>query len=211
MIMNIAVVAANGKVGNLVVKEAKERGMKVTSIVQTNKNNEENVIEKGVLDLTKEDLAGFDAIVDAVGALAPETVHIIPDAAKHLADLLKDTDTRLVVVGGASSLFVNPEHTQTVLDVSPDLPAEAMPLFKAHKEALDALREYTDVNWTSVSPAGEFNFDGERTGKYILGGEELTLNGNGESVVSYADFAIAMVDEIESGKHLKQRISVVSV
>lgn len=64
-------------------------------------------------------------------------------------------------------------------------------------------------NWTYVSPAGDFQADGERTGKYILGGEELVLNSKGESVISYADYAIAMVDEIESGKHIKERISVV--
>ena len=66
------------------------------------------------------------------------------------------------------------------------------------------------MNWTYVSPAGDFQPDGERTGKYILGGEELVLNSKGESVISYADYAIAMVDEIESGKHIKERISVVS-
>jgi putative NADH-flavin reductase len=67
-----------------------------------------------------------------------------------------------------------------------------------------------DVKWTYVSPAGDFQADGERTGKYILGGEELVLNSKGQSVISYADYAIAMVDEIESGKHVKERISVVS-
>ena len=66
------------------------------------------------------------------------------------------------------------------------------------------------MNWTYISPAGDFQADGERTGKYVLGGEELVLNSKGESVISYADYAIAMVDEIESGKHIKERISVVS-
>ena len=65
------------------------------------------------------------------------------------------------------------------------------------------------MKWTFVSPAGDFQADGERTGSYILAGEELTLNERGESVISYADFAIAMVDEVESGNHVGQRISVV--
>lgn len=65
------------------------------------------------------------------------------------------------------------------------------------------------MRWTFVSPAGDFQADGERTGSYILAGEELTLNERGESVISYADFAIAMADEVESGDHVKQRISVV--
>lgn len=104
---------------------------------------------------------------------------------------------------------MNPEHTQTVFDVTP-FPEAAVPVVKAHQTALDELRKYDDVNWTYVSPAGDFQAEGERTGKYILGGEELVLNSKGESVISYADYAIAMVDEIENGNHIKQRISVVS-
>lgn len=76
-------------------------------------------------------------------------------------------------------------------------------------QALTGLRRHDDVNWTYVSPAADFRADGERTGKYILAGEEFTLNGKGESIISYADYAIAMVDEIEKGNHIKQRISVV--
>ena len=71
------------------------------------------------------------------------------------------------------------------------------------------LRERGDVKWTYISPAGDFQADGERSGKYILGGEELTLNSKGESIISYADYAIAMIDEIEKGNHIQQRISVV--
>lgn len=127
----------------------------------------------------------------------------------HLVDVLRGTDKRLVIVGGAGSLYVNPEHTQTVVDVTP-FPEEAMPVVNAHGKLLEELRKVDDVNWTYVSPAGDFQADGERTGKYILGGEELVLNSKGESVISYADYAIAMVDEIESGKHIKERISVVS-
>lgn len=85
-----------------------------------------------------------------------------------------------------------------------------MPVLNAHQETLDELRKINDVNWVYVSPAGDFQAEGERTGKYIPGGEELVLNSKGESVISYADYAIAMVDEIESGKHAKERISVVS-
>lgn len=65
------------------------------------------------------------------------------------------------------------------------------------------------VWWTFISPAGDFQADGERTGEYLLAGEELTLNSRGESIISYADYAIAMVDEIINGNHIQQRISVV--
>ena len=68
----------------------------------------------------------------------------------------------------------------------------------------------TDVKWTYVSPAADFQVDGAKTGTYLLGGEELTLNAKGESVISYADYAIAMVDEAVNGNHIQQRISVVA-
>ncbi len=208
--MKIAVAAANGKAGKLIVQEAVDRGMDVTAFVRDeNKTAAQHTVVKDIFDIVEEDLMGFDAVVDAAGAWTPDTVHIIPDAAKHLADLLKDKDTRLVVVGGAGSLFVDAEHAKTVFDVTP-FPEEAVPVVKNHQIALDLLREYDDVNWTYISPAGDFQADGERTGKYILAGEELKLNSKGESVISYADYAIAMVDEIESGDHIKQRISVVS-
>ena len=77
------------------------------------------------------------------------------------------------------------------------------------QKALQELRQRSDVKWTFISPAGDFQADGARTGQYILGGEELTLNAKGESVISYADYAIAMVDEAAGGGHIRQRISVV--
>ena len=66
-------------------------------------------------------------------------------------------------------------------------------------KALTELRERKDVKWTYISPAGDFQAEGERSGKNILGGEELTLNAKGESIISYADYAIAMVDEAVKG------------
>ena len=71
------------------------------------------------------------------------------------------------------------------------------------------MRGVKDVKWTYLSPAADFQADGEKTGKYILAGEDFTLNAKGKSVISYADYAIAMVDEIEKGNHIGQRISVV--
>jgi putative NADH-flavin reductase len=77
-------------------------------------------------------------------------------------------------------------------------------------KALTYLRTRTDVRWTYISPAGNFQADGVKTGKYMWGGEELLLNSNGESVISYADYASAMIDEAVNGNHIRQRISVVS-
>lgn len=207
--MKIAVVCANGKAGQLIVKEAVNRGMDVTAVVRgENKTAAQNTIVKDLFDLTKEDLSGFDAVVDAFGAWTEDTLPQHSTSLAHLCDALSGTDTRLLIVGGAGSLFVNPEHTATVAD-GPDFPDMFKPLAAAMAKALGKLRQRDDVNWTYISPAGDFQAEGERTGSYILGGEELVLNERGESIISYADYAIAMVDEIESGNHSKQRISVV--
>lgn len=209
MTKRIAVVAANGKAGSLIVEEAVKRGMDVTAFVRgENKTVAEKALAKDIMGIAAEDLAGFDAVVDAFGAWTPETLPQHSATLAHLCDAAAGTDVRLLVVGGAGSLYVNPEHTAQVSD-GPDFPDAFKPLAAAMAKALEELRERDDVKWTYISPAGDFQAEGERTGAYILAGEELTLNDRGESIISYADYAIAMVDEIESGDHVQQRISVV--
>ena len=207
--MKIAVVCANGKAGKMIVHEALSRGLDVTAIARSeNASEARSFVQKDLFDLTAKDLQGYDAVVDAFGAWTPETLGGIPRAAEHLCNLLSGTATRLLVVGGAGSLYVNREHTLCVAD-GPDFPGAFKPLAAAHDEALKLLRTRSDVRWTYLSPAADFQADGPRTGRYRLGGEELTLSSKGESVLSYADYAIAMVDEIVSGQHAGQRISVV--
>lgn len=208
--MKIAVICANGKAGRLIAQEAVERGLDVTAVVRGENNSAAHqAIVKDLFDLTAADLKGFDVVVDAFGAWTADTIPQIPQAAAHLCDTLAGTDTRLLIVGGAGSLYVNAEHTLTVAD-GPDFPDAFKPLAAAHDQALRQLRTRSDVKWTYVSPAGDFQAEGARTGEYILGGEELILNSKGESVISYADYAIAVVDEITNGDHIQERISVVS-
>ena len=208
--MKIAVICANGKAGRLIVKEALDRGLDVTAVVRgENRSAAGKAIVKDLFDLTAADLRGFDAVVDAFGAWTPETIPQIPEAAEHLCNILSGTDARLLIVGGAGSLYVDPAHTLTVAD-GPDFPEAFKPLAAAHDKALRRLRERGDVRWTYLSPAGDFQAEGARTGAYTLGGEELVLNSRGESVISYADYAVALVDEIVSGNHIRQRISAVS-
>lgn len=190
-------------------KEAVDRGMDVTAIVRgENQTAAARVIQKDLFDLTADDLKDFDVVVDAFGEWTEDTLPLHSTSLEHLCDILSDTDVRLLVVGGAGSLYVNKEHTACVAD-GPDFPDAFKPLAKAQAKALEELRQRNEVKWTFISPAGDFQADGERTGRYILGGEELTLSSKGESVISYADYAIAMVDEAENGRHFNERISVV--
>ncbi len=208
--MKVAVVCANGKAGSLIVKEAVERGLDVTAIVRgsENKTVAKKCLHKDLFALTTEDLKDYDAVVDAFGAWTPDTLHLHSDSLKHLCDILSGTKVRLLIVGGAGSLYVNKEHTLCVSD-GPDFPDMFKPLAAAMAKALKELRTRNDVKWTYISPACDFRADGAKTGGYILAGEELTLNGKGESIIGYADYAVAVADEITSGNNIQKRISVV--
>ncbi|MEY9141903.1 NADH-flavin reductase [Mammaliicoccus lentus] len=208
--MKIGIVAANGKAGQLITKEAINRGLDVTAIVRNkNKTVAEKSIIKDLFDLTSEDLKPFDVIIDAFGEVREDKLHLHQDSVHHLNKLLSNTDTRLIIIGGAGSLYVD-DKLEIQLYNTPDFPESYKPLSIAQGKVLDDLRKRNDVRWTFVSPAAEFIADGERTGTYILAGEKFTLNDNGESKISYTDFAIAMVDEAVKGDHIQERISVLS-
>ena len=207
----LAIVCAAGKQGRLLVDEAVSRGYDVTGFVRGNDkvaNPKAKTIVKDLFDLTREDLAGFDAVIDAFGAWTPETLPLHRTSLKHLCDILSGTQVRLLVVGGAGSLYVNPEHTVQVKDLE-SFPAMFKPLADMQGAALDDLRKRSDVQWTYLSPAGDFVADGERTGEYLLGGEEYFVNDKGESRISYTYYAIAMIDEIENANNIQKRFSVI--
>ena len=206
--MKIGVIAANGKVGRLIVKEALERGMDVTAIVRSaNRTEAKKVIQKDIMDLTREDLEGFDVVADAFGVWDDEKMNLHSVTLNHLADILSDTKTRLLVVGGAGSLYMDKAHSQRLLETA-DFPKEYLPVSRGQGKSLDELRKRNDVKWTYISPAAEFDPEGKRTGSYVLAGEEFTVNEKGESYISYADYALALVDEAEKGNHIRERISV---
>lgn len=207
----VAIVCAAGKQGKLLVDEAVSRGYEVTGFVRGNakvENARAKTVVKDLFDLTKEDLSKFDVVIDAFGAWVPELLPLHGKSLAHLCDILSGTDIRLLVVGGAGSLYVNKEHTLQVKDL-PDFPEIYKPLAEAQGAALEDLRKRNDVKWTFLSPAGNFVADGKRTGKYILGGEEYFVNERGVSEISYADYAIAMIDEIENKNYIQKRFSVI--
>lgn len=207
--MKIAVICANGKAGKWIVKEALSRHLDVTAVVRDeNRTEAPKALVKDLFDLTAADLKAFDVVIDAFGAWTADVLPQHSTSLAHLCNLLSGTDTRLLVVGGAGSLYVNAEHTAQVMD-GENFPEMFKPVAASMSKALAELRQRKDVRWTYISPAADFQAEGERTGNYLLGGEEFTLNARGESVISYADYAIAMIDEAVKGNHTQQRISVV--
>lgn len=206
--MKIAVIAANGKAGQLIVKEGLSRGLDITAIVRSaNKSAATKVVQKDIMALTQEDVKGFDVLIDAFGVFDPKLLSQHSTTLNHLADLVSNTQIRLLVVGGASSLYID-DTRQVQLFNTPDFPAAYKPVAEAMKDALVELKKRNDVQWTFISPAAEFIADGPRTGEYILAGDVFTVNANGESQISYADYAIAMIDEATKGNHKQEQISV---
>ena len=206
--MKLAVIAANGQAGKAIVEEAIKRGHDVTAIVRSeNKSQAQSVIQKDLFDLTKDDLKGFDAVVSAFGAFTPETLPLHSKSIEQFDQLLAGTSTRLIIVGGAGSLYIDETKTTRLLD-TPDFFEAFKPLASAQADELDLLRTKNNLNWTFISPASEFEPDGEKTGDYILAGEIFTTNDKGISRISYADYAIGLVDELENGNHVQERISL---
>lgn len=151
----------------------------------------------------------MNTVVNAFGTWTPETFDELPREVAHIADLLEGTDTHFVVVGGAGSLLVDADGKKVALEDTPDFPDAFKGVSAAHGKALADLR--TALKWTYVSPAADFVADGPRTGEYQLAGDDLTLNAKGESEISYADYAIGIVDEITTdAPHIGERISLVS-
>ncbi|WP_256759404.1 NAD(P)-dependent oxidoreductase [Cohnella sp. WQ 127256] len=210
--MKIAIIGASGKAGSVILKEAITRGHEVTAIVRNAaKINESNVavVEKEIFDLTAQDLAAYDAVVNAFGA-APGQEHLHVEAGRVLIEALKGaSSTRLIVVGGAGSLFVDEAQAVRLID-TPEFPDIYKPTASNQGKNLEELRNTTDLQWTFVSPAAFFNPEGNRTGAYELGKDNLIVNSKGDSHVSYADYAIAIVDEIEKPQHINSRFTVVS-
>ena len=192
------------------VNEALKQGYDVTAIVRNKeyKNDNVKVIYKDIFNLAKSDLAGFDVVISAFAAWTPETFPLHKKVAAHLANLLEGSDTRLLVVGGAGTLFVDDKGTM-VMD-TPDFPAAYMGVAKATAESYFELKGRSDLLWTYVSPAGDYDANGARTGKYVLGGDNLILNSKNESYISYPDLALAIIDELKNKKFIQKRFKAVS-
>ena len=209
--MKIGIIGASGKVGSLVLKEAKDRGHEVTAIVRdASKLTDKNVavIEKNIFDLTTEDINQFEVVVNAFGApLGEEQAHV--DAGHALIEALKGTNTRAIIVGGAGSLYVDENKTIRVID-TPEFPDIVKPTAAGQGRNLKELQETSGITWTFISPSAVFDPEGKRTGTYQAGKDHLLVNSKGESYISYADYAIAVLDEIENPQHENQRFTVVA-
>lgn len=208
--MRIGIIGATGKAGRKIMEEAVNRGHDVTAIVRDVSKLQQtgiNKVEKDIFELRSEDLRYFDVVVNAFGAPSGhEEDH--EEAGLVLIQALQGTTTRLIVVGRAGTLYVDGENTTKWRDTA-EYPGEAYLASNSQERNLEELQQSENLNWTFINPSAQFDSEGLRTGRYWVGKDHLLSNGQGESYISYADFAIAVVDEIENPKHIKERFTVV--
>lgn len=211
--MKIAVIGATGKVGRLVSKEAKRRGHEVVAVTRPMSINRledsYQVIPKDLFDLTTDDLKDFDVVVDAFGTSftqpGQETLHVTSMA--HLISIMEPIpDVRLVVVGGAASLYKDETKSTRLIDnMSPDFSAVPRKMFEAYQ-----LLAASKVNYTYMSPAENFDASSAGVGTYTLGTDVVLYNKIGTSYITYEDYSLAMVDELENKQFIRKRFTAVS-
>ncbi|KYN89266.1 NAD-dependent dehydratase [Vibrio cidicii] len=209
--MKVAVLGASGWIGSQIVEEAVTRGHQVIALVRNPSAIERQDVEIRQLDVLAEQdfaqaLQGVDTVIASIGGRAAGNHDMVERSAAKLLEQLPNVGVkRLLWVGGAGSLEVAPG---VQLVTVPDFPAEYKDEALAQSQALQVFRNSdSPLNWTFVSPAAEI-FPGEKMGQFRVGGDQLLTDAQGHSKISVADFASAMLDELETAKHAKQRISV---
>lgn len=204
--MKIALLGAAGNVGRVLTQEALLRGHQVVALV-TDKQKMADVKGVDVLEVNALDQAslskafeGQDLVISALGPKqgAEET---LVQLTKILIGAAKDSAVpRLIAVGGAGGLKVDAD---TTLAQSGFLPAEWMPIVDAHIAAFDLYTRETELNWTVLRPSSFFS-PGERTGHFRLGTDFLLTDSEGNSRISFEDFAVALFDEVEHSAYNKK-------
>jgi putative NADH-flavin reductase len=214
--MRIVLFGASGNVGQRVVQEARRRGHEVVGVVRDPEAVQPpatgvTLVRGDVTDAVsvEKSARGADAVVSAISPRPSARGRAAPSLAAAVralvAGLGKAGVKRLLVVGGAGSLEVSPG--QALVDL-PTFPAAYRPEALAQREALQLLRaEAGDLEWTYLSPAAEIHA-GARTGSYRITRDQLLADALGKSIITFEDYAVALLDELERPRHVRLRFGV---
>ena len=215
--MKIALIGATGFVGAPLVAELLQRGHQVTALARNpSKLAAHAKLTARTLDVNDPDavaaaVKGHDAVISAFnpGWDAPGLYELFTRGHDAIVAGVEQSGVkRLLVVGGAASLFVAPGVQLFDTPEFPShVPANVIPGARAARDALTRLRGNTTLDWTFLSPPALLA-PGERTGKYRVGGEQLLMAGAAPAGISVADLAVAIADEIETPKHIRARFTV---
>ena len=209
--MNLMIIGANGRLGGLLVKKALDEGNRVTAVVPDGTVNDprvERVLNKSLFDLTKEDVSGFDAVLSAFGSGFSCDPAVNRQAIDHMIMLLSGTTTAYVTVGGSGSLYTDGTRLLRVYE-SPSHPEILRGISRQLFLGLGDLKASKNLDWTFVCPSLSFVYDAPETGRYTVGeNEEVVYGKDGQSHVSYADFAAFMVEEARTRKYAGKCVTV---
>jgi putative NADH-flavin reductase len=210
--MKIAVFGAGGRIGSRIVKEALNRGHDVTAVVRHPENytliHDHLKVAKGDLFNAQDVETGAfnqDVVVSTYSNTNGAPASTIAEVAVPLIKGLKQAHVkRLIIVGGAGSLKV---PTGGDLVDTPNFPEEYKSTSLAQREALKLYQNEKELEWTYVSPSAVIE-PGERTGKFRIGANQLLADVHGKSFITMEDFAVAVIDEIESPLHVREQMTV---
>jgi len=210
--MNIALIGGTGFVGSAVLEELLQRGHHVTALAREPAKHAARdglkVVRTDVLDAAQvaDAVRGQDVVISAYnpGWQDPDIYNVYLKGTRAILAGVKRAGTqRLLVVGGAGSLFVAPGVQKVD---TPNFPAAWKQGALAARDALNEIREEHTLDWTFLSPAAILE-PGPRTGTFRLGGDQLLMNGDAPAKISVADLAVAIVDEIENPRHVRARFT----
>lgn len=211
--MKIALIGATGYVGAPLLQEALNRGHQVTALVRhpekLSAHPQLTALQADVHDASAlaEQLRGHDIVISAFNpgwGVADIRQQFIAGSRAIIAASKQAGVKRLLVVGGAGSLYVAPGLQ--LID-TPDFPDAYKEGAEGARQALDMLRSEQELEWTFVSPAALL-VPGPRTGKFRLGNDELLMNGDEPGSISVADLAVALIDEAQQPQHVRQRFTL---
>jgi putative NADH-flavin reductase len=199
--MKITVLGASGRAGSEITRELVSRGHSIIAIAR---KPEAVPVADGVTAVQGDasDAAALAQLIKGSDVVV-SALHFDVPAATLLSALKTAGVPRLLVTGGAASLEVAPGVR--LID-TPEFPEEWKVFAQGGITFLDDLRKETDVDWTFFSPAA-FIEEGPRLGHFRLGTDQLVTDATGESRISFADYAIAMADEVETPKHSRARFT----
>jgi len=211
----IVLIGASGFVGSAILNEALDRGHKVTAVVRhpekitaVHKNLVIKQLDVSFTERVTEVSKGVDAVISAYnpGWKNPKIAEETTKVYKAILKGVKQAGVkRLLVVGGAGSLFISPG--KRIMDAG-SMPESYLPAVRALAEVylIDLMAEKS-IDWVFFSPAGMIE-PGLRTGKFRLGKDDLIVNETGESKISVQDYAMAMIDELEKPAHHRERFTI---
>jgi putative NADH-flavin reductase len=207
--MKVVLYGASGRAGSRILQELLSRGHQVVAITRDAADaTAQPGVTSAVDDLsdvahTAEVVKGADAVVSGYAPPEGDTDQLVGVTQRLVEAIAQSGVPRFVMIGGAGTLEVAPGLTLTD---SGKLPPEWLPIAQSHGRAFDLLRA-SPIGWTYLCPAAYFD-PGERTGKFRLGTDNLVVDEQGNSRISMEDYAIALVDELETPRHIRQRFSV---